>query len=134
MARVTSSMALQAAYDNMRRPFEWRLRRDCTVACVAFASLHGCDPLSECKAEYNSLMGASRILQSHGGYASWCSSNIHLKATSTPLVGDLVLTRSDDCFGAALGLCIEPNVFACKSLTGLSLFNADILGAWTCHL
>jgi hypothetical protein len=116
----------------MREPFAWGLRKDCTVACVAFARLHGVDSLATASHTYKTALGAARILNRFGGYAGWCDATFDLPRTDSPGPGDLALIESADAFGAALGLCIQPGEFAIKTESGMTIAPATILKGWTC--
>jgi len=133
VARVTERTAFEAACAALRQPFAWGLRTDCTAACVAFAALHGTDPLDGCKDAYSTRLGAARILKRAGGYLGWCRATFDLPETETPRPGDLVLIESRDPFGAALSICIRPGEFACKTETGMAIASATIRRAWTCR-
>ena len=133
MAGITERAAFDAAFDNMRQPFAWGLRSDCTAACVAFTAIHAHDPLAGSTDAYSTALGAARILRRAGGYLAWCNATFDLPKTSSPQAGDLALIESADMFGAALAICIKPGVFAGKTEQGMIITQADILGAWTCH-
>jgi hypothetical protein len=132
VAGVTERAAFDAACAALRRPFAWGLRTDCTAGCVAFAVLHGADPLDGCRNAYSSRLGAARILKRAGGYLGWCRATFDLLETETPRPGDLALIESGDPFGAALSICIRPGEFACKTETGMAIARWRVLGAWTC--
>lgn len=117
----------------MRAPFSWGLRRDCTVACVAFSALHGTDPLGRCDVTYSTKREAYRIVTRAGGYLAWCRATIELPTTETPGPGDLALIESCDPLGAAMALCIKPGEFASKTETGLMISHGIVLEAWTCR-
>jgi len=134
VARITERAAFNAAFDNLRDPFAWGLRRDCTAACVAFTTLHGADPLEGCADDYSTAIGAARILKRAGGYLAWCEATFNLPQTTTPKAGDLALIESADTFGAALAICINHGEYAAKTEAGMAIVKADILGAWTCRL
>ena len=133
MAGISDRAAFQAALDHFRQPFAWGLRRDCTVACVAFQALHGTDPLGDCADRYATRLGAARILRRAGGYLGWCRATLRLPEVTDPAAGDLALIASADAFGAALTLCITPGVFAGKTETGMVVTRAKVLGGWSCR-
>lgn len=133
MARITERAAFNAAFDSLRDPFAWGLRRDCTAACVAFAALHGADPLEGCADGYSTAIGAARILKRAGGYLAWCEATFDLPRTTTPKAGDLALIASAETFGAALAICIQSGEYAAKTEAGMAIVKADILGAWSCR-
>jgi len=122
---------LGAALYAMCKPFKWGIRRDCSVACVAFHHLHGIDPLERCADSYNTTLGAARILKRAGGYLKWCEATFDLPKTESTQAGDLALIESADAFGAALALCITPGEFASKTEAGMIITKAKVVGAWT---
>lgn len=132
MAGITEQAAFDAAFEYMRQPFVWGLRRDCTAACEVFKAIHGKDPLDGSVDSYGTAMGAARILNRSGGYLGWCKATFDLPETTTPQAGDLALINSADPFGAALAICIKIGEYASKTETGMIIIEVDIQGAWTC--
>ena len=134
MAGISPQEALNAARHHMRHPFAWGLGSDCTAACVAFEELHGKDPLQGCKANYETALGAARILKRAGGYLEWCNATFDLISVDEPQCGDLSLIPSADALGSALAISMGGNEFASKSKAGMVITKSEILGAWTCRL
>lgn len=112
----------------MSRPFEWGPADCCSASCDVFAALWGFDPMAAVRG-YVGAVGAARLMAGAGGLRP-LASRVLTDAGLVPghATGGLGLAL----FGgrASLLVCVEPGLWAGKSLRGYALVRAAEMG-WT---
>lgn len=132
MARVTPDAAMEAALDAMAGPFVWGRRDCCLAAALAFDLLHGVDPMAGLHHQYHDRRGAVALIRSSGGFASLCHVQAHragLRA-SDEAPGAIGLLTLASVTGRALGLCIEPGLWAAKAPQGATILTITPERCW----
>lgn len=106
----------------MSRPFEWGPSDCCSAACDVFAALWGVDPIARLRG-YSGERAALRLMSQHGGLPALCDQIARE-------VG-LICGHASGGFGlasiegrASLLICIEPGLWAGKSLRGFALLRS----------
>lgn len=118
---TTSAAALAAAQATMDGAFDWKGSCCCRAAARAFNRLWGTHLLTD--AAYTSAAQAARYLVRCGGVDAIAMHAGLERAEPMPgLIGPVDIRAP---FGWALGLCIEPGLWAVKETSGLMLLRAN---------
>lgn len=111
----------------MSRPFAWGPCDCCTAACDVFLGLWGVDPMAALRGRYTGATGAARVLWQNGGLAAWAA-RVARREGLLPghATGGFGLSVVQD--RPSLLICIEPGLWAGKSLHGFALLRAAEMG------
>lgn len=125
MPKLISASVVMAEVERvMSRPFAWGGRAcDCSsAACDVFAALWGIDPLAPFRS-YSDRAGALRLIRAHGGaavLADAMAARAGLRAGHA--IGGLALSGPPH--RRSLLVCIEPGIWAGKSLNGFAILRS----------
>lgn len=118
MARIAADDVFASVASMMSRPFVWGPADCCTAVCDVFFRLHGFDPMAPARPLYSDAISAMRLVKSHGGMAGLLD-HFAVRAGLVPghAIGGISLSADEN----SLLICIEPGLWAGKTLTGFAL-------------
>lgn len=124
---VTPDQVVAEVERVMSRPFAWGSCDCCSAACDVFLALWGFDPMASLRGRYTGATGAARALHQNGGLGPWAA-RVAAAAGLSPghAPGGFALGGVDG--RASLLICIEPGMWAGKSLRGFALLRAAEMG------
>lgn len=123
---VTPDRVLGEVERIMSRPFVWGPADCCSAACDVFAALWGFDPMARLRT-YEGPRQALRMLEREGGLRSWAGRVAELAGLS-PGHAPGGFGLADLGGRSSLLICIEPGLWAGKSMRGYALVRAAEMG------
>lgn len=110
--------------DVMSRPFEWGPCDCASAACAVFARLWGIDLLAPWRG-YAGMRPALRLIRQEGG-AEALATTMAVRAGLRPghATGGIALSMADPRGQQSLLICIQPGLWAGKSIRGFAMLRA----------
>lgn len=119
---VTPARVMAEVERIMSQPFEWGPCDCCSAACDTFSALWGIDPMAPVRG-YGGAGGAARLMRAEGGLPQ-LAARLAAEAGLVPghAPGGFGLAAIDG--RASLLICIQPGLWAGKSMRGFALLRA----------
>lgn len=116
---MTPERVMGAVERIMSRPFVWGPSDCCSAACDVFGDLWGIDPMARVRG-YHGARGALRLMRDSGGLRGLAAALAREGGlVSGHATGGLSVVAVEG--RASLAICIQPGLWAGKSLRGFAL-------------